>query len=199
MPSIDAAAEAEARQQAAPRGDHRQVHLGAVARLQDGAQLAQAVDQARARGRAVPVQNSPVNSGASSPLSLPAAALAHPVLEAVMDLGLQALAAARRPRASRGERDRASTCARPRCARAARRRSGRSGPGSRSPALITPIEPTIERRIGDDLVGGAGQPIAARGRDILDEGDHRQVLLARPAGGCAGRSAPTAPASRRAN
>ena len=78
---------------------------------------------ARAPGRAVAVQNSPVKSSASSPLSLRAAALAHPVLEAVMDLGLQALAGARRPRASRRERDRASTCSRPRCARAARRRS----------------------------------------------------------------------------
>ena len=39
--------EAEARQQAAARPDHRQMHLGAVARLQGGAQLAQPVDQAQ--------------------------------------------------------------------------------------------------------------------------------------------------------
>ena len=31
--------------------------------------------------------------------------------------------------------------------------------------------------VGEDLVGGAGQPVAARGRHVLDEGKHRQLLL----------------------
>ena len=32
-------------------------------------------------------------------------------------------------------------------------------------------------RIGDDLVGGAGQPVAARSGHVFDEGDDRQALL----------------------
>src|SRR3546814_15041253 len=30
-----------------------------------------------------------------------------------------------------------------------------------------------------DLVGGAGQPVAARGGDVLDEGEYRLVVLGR--------------------
>ena len=55
------------------------------------------------------------------------------------------------------------------------------------------------KRIADDLVGGAGQHVAAGGADILDEGDDRQFLFRRPVGGCGGRSDATAPASRPAN
>ena len=43
----------------------------------------------------------------------------------------------------------------------------------------TPIEPTIEDWIGDDLVGGAGDHVAARGRDILDEGDDLRLFSSR--------------------
>ena len=31
--------------------------------------------------------------------------------------------------------------------------------------------------VGEDFVAGAGQPVAARGRDVLDEHQHRDVLL----------------------
>ena len=54
-------------------------------------------------------------------------------------------------------------------------------------------------RVGDDLVGRAGDHVAARGRDVLDEGDDRALLLARRAGGCAGTRDATAPPSRPAN
>ena len=43
----------------------------------------------------------------------------------------------------------------------------------------TPIEPTIEFGIGDDLVGGAGDHVAAGGGGILHEGDHPALLLLR--------------------
>src|SRR6476646_1273983 len=43
--TFDRGAEADARQQAAARGDHGQVDLGAIARLQGGAQLAQPIRQ----------------------------------------------------------------------------------------------------------------------------------------------------------
>ena len=49
-------------------------------------------------------------------------------------------------------------------------------------------------RIGDDLVGRAGDHVAAGGRDILDEGDHRHASSRRRARGCAGRSGATATA-----
>src|SRR5512142_60215 len=92
LDATDAAAEAQALPQPAPRGDHRQAHLLAVARLQDGAQLAQAVDQAELE----PALGRPELAGEEQgivALEPAGAALAHPVLEAVVDLGLQPLQA----------------------------------------------------------------------------------------------------------
>src|SRR6187399_2390732 len=89
---VDAAAEAEARQQPPPRRDHRQVHLGAIAGLQHAAQFTQAVDQPELQ----PALGGPELAGEQHrllALELAAAPLAHPVLEAVMDLALQALEA----------------------------------------------------------------------------------------------------------
>src|SRR5580698_8780930 len=87
LDASDAAAEAEALPEPAPRGDHRQAHLLAVARLQHGAQLTQAVDQAELQ----PVPGRPEFAGEQQrivALELAGAALAHPALEAVVDLGL---------------------------------------------------------------------------------------------------------------
>jgi len=46
-------------------------------------------------------------------------------------------------------------------------------------APMTPIEPTIRGRIGDDLIRRAGDHVAAGSRDILDEREHRLLLLGR--------------------
>ena len=85
-------------------------------------------------------------------------------------------ARARRP-ASRAGTGRASPCSRRTCRAGARRRSCPAGCGTPNEPPTTPIEPTIETWVGDDLVGRAGDHVAAGGRDILDEGDDRHVLL----------------------
>src|SRR5512132_3765271 len=85
---FDAAAQPETREQAAARGDHRQMHPGAVAGLQHAAQLAQAVDQPELEA----ALGGPEFAGEEQrvlALQLRAAALADPGLEAVMNLGLQ--------------------------------------------------------------------------------------------------------------
>src|SRR5947209_2494952 len=66
------------------------MHLGAVARLQHRAQLAQAVDQAELE-HAAPRPELAGEKLALLALELAGAALAHPVLEAVVYLGLQPL------------------------------------------------------------------------------------------------------------
>src|SRR5690348_6714420 len=88
----NAAAEAQTLPQPPPRGDYRQAHLLAVSRLQDGAQLTQAVDQAKLQSAPRRPELAGEEQGIVT-LELAAAALAHPVLEAVVDLGLQALQA----------------------------------------------------------------------------------------------------------
>src|SRR4029077_3386949 len=83
--TLDGGAEADARQQAAARADHRQGGLGAVARLQGGAQLAQPVRQAEFQA----APSGPELAGEQRRLVAfqpPGAALAYPVLQAVLDL-----------------------------------------------------------------------------------------------------------------
>src|SRR6266851_5233010 len=86
--AVDGAAESEARQQAAALRDHRQVHLGAVACLQGSAQLAQPVRQSELQA-APPGPEFTGEECRLVALEPSGAALAHPILEAVMDLGLQ--------------------------------------------------------------------------------------------------------------
>src|SRR5690349_11785959 len=90
--AVDRRGETEAREQTAARPDHRQMHLGAVALLQDGAQLAQTVDQPQLQTSAAGPELAAEQRGVVA-LELAGAALAHPILEAVMDLGLQAMQA----------------------------------------------------------------------------------------------------------
>ena len=124
------------------------------------------------------VQNSPENSSGVVALELGAAALAHPVLEAVVDLGLQPLQALdvlgilvakrieHRLLVARGMDTPLDAEACDQVLEAEARRDHADRADDRG-------------GIGDDLVGGAGEPVAARGGDVLDEGDHRQLLLAR--------------------
>jgi len=174
---LDAAAETKARQQAAARRDHRQVHLGAVAGLQDGPELAQPVDQAHLEA-ALGGPEFTREQRRVGALQAGAAALAHPVLEAVVDLDLQArqaLDVVGLLRAKRIEH------------RLALARGMDAALDAEAGDEILEAEARADHAdrahdrggIGDDLVGGAGQPIAARGGDILDEGDHRQLLLGR--------------------
>src|SRR6266851_6235314 len=88
--AVDGGAEAEARQQAAALRDHRQVHLGAIACLQGGAQLAQPIRQPKLQ-TAPPGPEFAGEERRLVVLEPSGAALAHPILEAVMDLGLQSL------------------------------------------------------------------------------------------------------------
>ena len=55
------------------------------------------------------------------------------------------------------------------------------------------------RRIAEDLIARAGDHVAAGGRDILDEHQHRQLLFRGELPDAQDRSGATAPASRRAN
>src|SRR5258707_8516512 len=90
--TVQSHAEAETRQQAAARPDHRQMHLGAVARLQGGAHLAEPVDQSQFEATPAGPELAAEQQRVVA-LELAGTALAHPVLEAVMDLGLQAVEA----------------------------------------------------------------------------------------------------------
>src|SRR5581483_1801749 len=87
---FEAGAEAEPAEQAALGRDQRQVDLLAVALLQHGAQLAQRIDQAELEAAPAGPEFAREQSRFVG-LQLAGAALAHTVLEAVMDLGLQAL------------------------------------------------------------------------------------------------------------
>ena len=139
-------ARAQRREPAAPAAPTtRKPHLLAEARAHRGAQLADAVDQAELERRAAPVQNSPSNSVVVVALQAVAAAVAHLGLEAVVDVA--AGAASSRSTSSgvlRPERVEHAPCARRRCGRAARRRAAAIASWKPKPALITPIEPTIE-------------------------------------------------------
>ena len=61
---------------------------------------------------------------------------------------------------------------------------------------ITPIEPTIELRVGEDLVGGAGEPVAAGGAPRPRRRRSTGTFFSAASAGSARRSAPTAPANR---
>src|SRR3546814_4967787 len=63
-----------------------------------------------------------------------------------------------------------------------RRRHTRCALGTGVQTCALPIyadRPDDRGRRHADLVGGAGQPVAARGGDVLDEGEYRLVVLGR--------------------
>ena len=151
--------------------------LGAVACLQHGPQLAQPVDQAHLQ----PALGRPEFAGEQRrivALEPRAAALAHPVLEAVMDLDLQALQAFDILGVF-GTKGIEHPLALARCVDAPL--DAEAGEQVLEPEARGDHPDRAHDRggVGDDLVGGTGQPVAARGRHILDEGDHRQLLLGR--------------------
>src|SRR5258707_3988300 len=90
--TVQSNAEAETRQQPAARPDHRQMDLGAVARLQGGAHLAEPVDQAQLDAAPASPELAAEQERVLA-LELAGAPAAHPVLEAVVDLALQAVQA----------------------------------------------------------------------------------------------------------
>jgi len=174
---LDAAAEPEAREEAAARGDDRQMHLGTVAGLQLAAQFAQAVDQPRARGRALAVQKFAGEEQRVFALQLRAATLATQSLKPswISDCSRNSRSTSSGFSSRKGS---SSTLFSPEVW------TRRSTPNLRDQALEAEARrddadrPDDRGAVGHDLVGGAGQPVAARRRDVLDEGDHRQLLLA---------------------
>ena len=134
-----------------------------------------------------PTQYSPENKADSGPLSFSPRRVFTRCDKPVVNIVLDRLQPLHVVRIFGQERIEHRPCARRRYRRAARCRVSSIALSRPNVAPTTPIEPRIEDGSQIDLVGRAGDHVAAGGADILDKGDDRQLVSRRQAGGCAER------------